>query len=355
MDTLTFPLEIKEDGFGEDDDYFTFAGYASTFGNEDRGGDVVVRGAFGRCLAGMRNNGRKIKVLWQHDMSQPLGVFTEMKEDDRGLYVEGRMPKSDAFVRDRVMPQMRAGSISDMSIGYVVRDYETNGNVRELKEIDLYEVSLVTVPMNPLAMVTGFKRVVSHGTLLPLGPRDREWDSAAALRRVREWAGADDEPNERYRRAFLYYDPENEDEFGGYKLPIADVINGRLTAIPRGIFAAAGAISGARGGVDIPDADRAPIRRTLDRYYDAMGLDSPFEERRCFRVDDLSAYTPRELEKLMKSGIVLAGEKAREVVSAVKSLKRDADEVKRDADISPEVTKALNGVLSLLNSQQSGN
>jgi hypothetical protein len=72
----------------------------------------------------------------------------------------------------------------------------------------------------------------------PLADRDREWNGPAAEKRVRAWAGAKDEPNEKYRDAHVWYDKDAKDNFTAYKLLIADVIDGTLTVIPRGVMAA---------------------------------------------------------------------------------------------------------------------
>lgn len=96
---------------------------------------------------------------------------------------------------------------------------------------------------------------------------DRQWDSAAADRRVRDFVGATDGPNERYRQAFFWYDSENAENFEAYKLPFVDIVDGRMTAIWRGVSAAKGAMSGARGQqVQIPQADRARVQAHIDRY-----------------------------------------------------------------------------------------
>ncbi|MEA2589409.1 MAG: hypothetical protein QOH66_2336 [Actinomycetota bacterium] len=114
---------------------------------------------------------------------------------------------------------------------------------------------------------------------LPLAGRDRRWDGDAAEKRVRAWAGAEDKPNERFRKAFLWYDEKAPDKFGSYKLPIADVIRGQLKAVPRAIIAAAAVIDGARGGAKIPPDDIPGIKANLARYYEKMGEQPPWETK----------------------------------------------------------------------------
>jgi hypothetical protein len=112
---------------------------------------------------------------------------------------------------------------------------------------------------------------------LPLADRDREWDGDAAEKRVRAWADAQDEPNQRYRDAHVWYDKDNKDSFGGHKLLIADVIDDRLTAVPRGVFAAAAVMQGSRGGIDLPDADIDRVKSHLAKYYAKMARTPPWD------------------------------------------------------------------------------
>lgn len=151
----SLPFEVKE--INEDSEYFTFEGYASTFGNIDLGDDIIVRGAFSETL---RKNS-VVPVLWQHQMSEPVGKSITLYEDDKGLYIKAILPKSDTLVSGRIIPQMKVGSIREMSIGFMTRDSEMEKGVRLLKEIELFEVSLVTKAMNPQALVSGFKSMES--------------------------------------------------------------------------------------------------------------------------------------------------------------------------------------------------
>jgi len=99
----------------------------------------------------------------------------------------------------------------------------------------------------------------------------------AADKRVRKWAGAADEPNQKYRDTHVWYDRDNKDNFTAYKLLIADVIDGKLEAVPRGVMAAGAIIDGARGGVDLPRDGIDRVKSHLAKYYKKMGDTAPWE------------------------------------------------------------------------------
>jgi HK97 family phage prohead protease len=139
-------LDLKmEDGEG------TIVGYGAVFGNVDRGGDRIIKGAFTRSL-----DERMPKMVWQHDMGDPIGRWTEVREDDKGLYVKGKLTLGATKGRD-VYELLKDGALDGLSIGYATRQSDMNGDVRDLKEIDLYEVSPVTLAMNEMASVTHVK------------------------------------------------------------------------------------------------------------------------------------------------------------------------------------------------------
>jgi hypothetical protein len=118
---------------------------------------------------------------------------------------------------------------------------------------------------------------VSTFSDLPLADRDRAWDGSSAEKRVREWAGAQDSPNAEYRKAHVWYDGNRKDNFTAYKLLIADVVDGKLVAVPRGVMAAGAIMDGARGGIDLPHSDIDRVKSHLAKYYAKMGDTPPWE------------------------------------------------------------------------------
>lgn len=128
-------------------DGYTIEGYASLYGLRDRGGDIVMAGAYTKCLARLAARGEKIRMLWQHDPSQPIGVWDEIKEDAKGLWVRGHL-LSEVEKGREAAALLSAGAIDGLSIGYRTVQAERDGKgQRLLSELDLWEVSLVTFPM----------------------------------------------------------------------------------------------------------------------------------------------------------------------------------------------------------------
>ena len=129
------------------------SGYASWFGVEDGGRDVVEAGAYFDSLARLATEGRRVKMLWQHDPTQVIGVWDEVREDARGLWVKGRLLPGVEKAREAA-ELIEAGALDGLSIGYTVRRAGKDERGRRLlKELELWEVSLVTFPMLPSARV----------------------------------------------------------------------------------------------------------------------------------------------------------------------------------------------------------
>jgi HK97 family phage prohead protease len=147
----------------------SFAGYASMFHREDLAGDVVMPGAFADSLKARGVTG--IKMLFQHDANQPIGVWTALRENGRGLYAEGRLMPEVAKARE-VHALMRAGALDGLSIGFrtVKGRRDRASGVRRLEKIDLWEISVVTFPLLPEARVQAMKASPFAGVL----PTERE-------------------------------------------------------------------------------------------------------------------------------------------------------------------------------------
>ena len=133
----------------------SFEGYGSIFGNVDSYGDIVDPGAFSKTLA---ERGPKIKLLWQHDPSQPIGIFTSLVEDSNGLKVTGQL-NLDVQQGKEAYALLKQGALDGMSIGYttIQSTYNSVTQINHLTEVKLYEVSLVTLPANEEATVTSVK------------------------------------------------------------------------------------------------------------------------------------------------------------------------------------------------------
>lgn len=155
-DHLDIPFQIKavsEDGI--------FSGYGSVFNVVDSYKEVVAPGAFAESL-----NGRMPSLLWQHRSGEPIGVYTAVREDNVGLYVEGKLALKTTRGAE-AYELMKMGAITGLSIGFVTREdsYDKVSGIRTLKKLDLWEVSLVTFPANDAARVSTVKGVETINSL----------------------------------------------------------------------------------------------------------------------------------------------------------------------------------------------
>lgn len=159
MEHSDFTFELKDV-----DEKGRFSGYGAVFGNVDQGGDRILPGAFNKSLKAFSEGTARPKMLWQHDPSQVIGVWEKMASDKTGLQVEGRLLTSLPRGKE-VHTLLEEKALDGLSIGYQTIDYATtkeDGNrVRELKEVNLWEVSVVTFPMNTAATVTDVKQLGS--------------------------------------------------------------------------------------------------------------------------------------------------------------------------------------------------
>lgn len=151
-----------------------FEGYGSVFDNEDSYSDVVVAGAFQKSLETYQEKGRMPAMLWQHNPGDVIGVWQEMREDEKGLYVRGRLALGTAKGKE-AYELLKMDAITGLSIGfhYVEAEYDADEKIFEVREVDLWEVSLVTFPANDEARIQAVKAALMADSL----PTIREFES----------------------------------------------------------------------------------------------------------------------------------------------------------------------------------
>ena len=174
---------ITEDG--------TVEGYASLFGEIDAARDMVMRGAFRASLA--VRGARRVPMLFQHDPSEPVGIWIDLHEDATGLYVRGRLIPEVARARE-LLSLLRAGAIDGLSIGFRAAKarIDPRTRVRSLLAVDLWEISIVTFPLLAGARVRAVKQAFSPPALSHARARaERAWGRVAGA------AAAADEPARR--------------------------------------------------------------------------------------------------------------------------------------------------------------
>jgi HK97 family phage prohead protease len=147
---------VKDDG--------TFAGYGSVFGNVDSYNEIVAPGAFVKSLSLIKESGDPLPVLWQHDAEKPIGGYTDLSEDERGLKVSGFLLKDSVALAAEAYQLMKHRIVKGLSIGYYVRDdsMDEKTGIRTLKEVDLREISVVTFPANQAAQIENVKSALSY-------------------------------------------------------------------------------------------------------------------------------------------------------------------------------------------------
>lgn len=157
---------VKDDG--------SFNGYGSVFGVVDSYKEVVAPGAFTESLAELQAKGRPVPILWQHRSGEPIGAWTNLREDDHGLWGDGQILLDAGAMEKRAYAHMKARTVTGLSIGYWVREssYDEKTGIRTLSKLDLVEISLVTFPANDDARVEAVKFKLAHGEL----PTEREME-----------------------------------------------------------------------------------------------------------------------------------------------------------------------------------
>jgi len=291
------PMEVKE----FDEESRTFWATCST-PQEDRTREIVASEAMAETVDRYMANPL---MTWQHDTYEPIGYARDARVTERETSIQVYLTdateqagKALNLVRDKVIRCLSIG-FSPYSSLYGPHpdgtpDFEDRDDgIKVWRRIDWLETALVSIPANPGATMAFAKSLgldmeqqtiapdIELGAVpfgdLPLADEERPWDKRGASKRVRNWANGEDMDWTLYRKAFLWYDSADKQALGAYKLGFADIVDGELSAVWRGIAAAVGALHGARGGVDIPDADKARCLSHAKKYY--AKFDKPFPEK----------------------------------------------------------------------------
>ncbi len=152
MEKMIFKQTQLGDLIDADEKAGIVKGYGSVFGNVDSDGDIINRGAYKKTI---EENGNRVKYLYQHDMDKPLGKIVNLGEDDKGLYFEAEIPKT-TLGKD-VIELMKAGVITENSVGILPIQKDNSGEYRQINEVKLYEISAVTLAANDQAILLDVK------------------------------------------------------------------------------------------------------------------------------------------------------------------------------------------------------
>jgi len=280
----------------------SFEGYLSVFGNIDSYKDIVEPGAFQKTIKDATSRGGKylFPVLWQHDPKEPIGGFTNMKEDGRGLRVQGQIDLSTPRGQ-QAYSGLRMGYLDGLSIGYDTIKQRYSGEVRHLLELRMWEGSVVTFPANELTRVTNVKAACGS-TDWPLGERNAPWDGARAHREILAWATSEngDLDTAKMKSVHFYVDDESDDRAGDYKMPFCFIRNGNPVAMPKGIMTCAAVLQGAMGGGEFGDADEA-MKTRIASYYKKMAnefndktITAPWDNDSAEKDEKLSMQTKHD-------------------------------------------------------------
>lgn len=255
---------------------------------EDRDGDRVE--VMGLDLKSFLKNPI---MLFGHDHhGLPIGKATNLKIEGKSLTFEPVFSTAHELARS-VKALWEEGVLKAVSIGFIPK--ERDGNI--FTKSELLEISVVNVPSNPDALAMAKAKGLDTSVLekevpakqgLPLAPADTDWDADQAVTRLRKFAGGPDRENmdwDTYKQAFAWRDEEDAQKFSAYKMPIADVIDEELKAVPRAVFAAQAALLGARGGLDLPEEERRKVHNLLGTFYKKMDREQP--EFRGYTIDEV--------------------------------------------------------------------
>ena len=229
-----------------------------------------------------RLNGRKVPVYWEHiSAMNAIGKAKLFWNPEKmEVFYEAEITDPDAVKKLENIPLKVSLGADYSRVDYI-------DGVEVLRDIVFKEISIVAAPGIPEATIDVAESVlVIHERAVPFeetpkADEGRSWDADRAVSSLRRWASSDGSGEKdkidwgKYRRGFAWYDEDDAENFGSYKLPHHEVIDGRLVVVWRGVAAAMAALMGARGGVDIPSSDRRPVYNHLARHYRQFGKEPP--------------------------------------------------------------------------------
>jgi len=269
-------VEIKQ--FSESDRSFWAVASTST---PDRFGDVIMQD--GWILDQFKKNP---VIPWGHDYTKPpVARAEEIYVDGDKLVFLAKFPEPGTYdLADTVFELYRQGFLKAFSVGFIPLEYEPNEHGgMTYKRQELLEISAVTVPANPEALMLAYKSMLKAVPPKHTPPTDEDmpWDKTKAIKQLRKWASKDGSGDKetidwnKYAKGFGWYDENDKENFGAYKLPHHYVKDGQLITPWSGVKAAMAALLGARGGVNIPDSEKRKVYDHLAAHYRQFDKEPP--------------------------------------------------------------------------------
>jgi HK97 family phage prohead protease len=212
-------------------------GYASTFNNADRDGDVILKGAFTESILDFRNRGQKIPMLSGHSRDKLIGGFDPnlMVEDEYGLKVVGEIDL-DTQEGKEDYSLIKKGFLDSFSIGFRISMDDTykEGETTIFKKVDLLEISTTPIPANIDARINKVKSLDNNVDYPMIDTV--EWDESQSIDDIRDYTDSNNEPSDTYKNGFLYYDESNCKDYSAYKYPFVFLSDGEFKAVEEAII-----------------------------------------------------------------------------------------------------------------------
>lgn len=331
---FTFKIEKCEIKGEDGEKRGIVSGYASTFGNIDRVGDIIADTAFDRTIQDHKNrHNRPIRMYFNHNRNMVLGSIPidKVRVDSRGLFIEANINLETQLGRE-TYELLKAGDLSDFSIGFHEIEFSFNfeTGINTILEIELLEISVVTEPANQEAMVTDIKSRLPFLDL-PLAERDHKWNPEEAEVRVREFCDASNIKN-----AYLW-----AGDVESLKFPIADVVDGELKVIPLALFEASAALRGLAKEVEVPRYVLGGIADNIKQYYSKMDLDSPFTKELTITALDVETLSKMvDVENLL-ANVGFTKQARKNLISQIKTLGGGRDDETHKDGLNDEDMETL--------------